>query len=103
MHNDSKNKQARVETELQQSNFIVLINSESASKSNWVQKEIILGNENKIKIIDILVSKMKTESEINHSVLEAIREANKALELTPKAIRRFYLAYECAGRESSLN
>jgi len=75
LHNDSENKQERVEAELQKSKFIVLLDSESTSKSNWVQRELKLAVDNKIKIINISVDKMKTESEINHLVLKAISQA----------------------------
>ena len=78
LHNNSKNKQKRVEEELQQAKFLVFLKSESASKSNWVQRELELAMENNIKILEVAIDKLKTESEINQLVIEAITKLTKA-------------------------
>ena len=76
LHNNSRNKQKRVEDELHKANFLVFLKSESASKSIWVQRELELAIKNNIKILEIIVDKLKTESEINQLVIKAITKFN---------------------------
>jgi hypothetical protein len=40
IHNDSVNKQHRVWTELDSSDYLIFINSKNANKSFWVQNEL---------------------------------------------------------------
>jgi len=92
LHNDSENKQERVEIEVQKSKFLVLLKSESISKSNWVQRELKLALKNDIKVIDIVIDKLKTESEISHLVVKAIK-ANKKFQSTAGSAVHFQRSF----------
>lgn len=52
LHNDSINKQDRIEKELAKSNCLILINTILAKKSNWVIKELSIAKDRNIPIYE---------------------------------------------------
>jgi len=52
LDNDSRDKQARVEEELLNSDYLILIKTMNIGKSDWVKKEILLAKENNIPIVE---------------------------------------------------
>lgn len=52
IHNNSKDKQKRVMSELKSSDMIFLIKTEEINESKWVKKEILLANKEGIPIYE---------------------------------------------------
>lgn len=52
IHNDSENKQARIENELADSDCIILLKTKLTFYSQWVRKEMDLAKELKIPIFE---------------------------------------------------
>lgn len=68
LHNDSSNKQERVEEELRTSNLVLLVKSESTHNSTWVARELFLAKHYNIRVVDVQIS--STDSE--HSIITAV-------------------------------
>lgn len=75
IHNDSEDKQGRVESELLMSDLLLLLKTKETFESDWVQKEIKIAKENKIRILEF---DYKKEKENNFKTM--IREIEKIIE-----------------------
>ncbi|MGU9852377.1 TIR domain-containing protein [Pseudomonas koreensis] len=73
IHNTAENKQAHVENNLLKSDILILISSESVSKSNWVLWEL-----KKAKLLGIPVIKISANEEDVPNIPTMLRiELNK--------------------------
>ncbi|TKG89256.1 toll/interleukin-1 receptor domain-containing protein [Puteibacter caeruleilacunae] len=61
LHNNSENKQLRVETELTESDCLILINTKDAKKSEWVNKELSIAIKNGIPVFEYDYKKLEEE------------------------------------------
>lgn len=68
LHNDSKNKQLRVFSELMLSDYFMMITSDNYHLSPWTQKEIMLAHKLKKRIIKINYAKINTSVYIKNSI-----------------------------------
>lgn len=57
LHNDSVDKQARVETEILSSDIVIVLETKSVWSSGWVNREVELAVSNGIYIFNVPVSK----------------------------------------------
>lgn len=64
INNNSEDKQARVISELDNSDLLILIKTKSIYKSKWVSLEIERANSKKIPIRGILVEDLKNINEV---------------------------------------
>lgn len=75
LHNDSSNKQERVEQELKTSNLVLLVKSESAYSSIWVARELLLAKYHNIRVVDVQISSADSEQSIIQAVSCVIAES----------------------------
>ncbi|NQX97226.1 MAG: toll/interleukin-1 receptor domain-containing protein [Flavobacteriales bacterium] len=65
LHNDSEDKQSRIENELYKSDCLILINTDKAKESEWVNKELSIACERNIPIYeynfeDLIINKFQS-------------------------------------------
>jgi len=73
IHNDSNNKQARVVTELEKSDLLILIKTVNINNSEWVDFEINYAKNNNIPICKIEIEKILNNE--FQPITKAIRNA----------------------------
>ncbi|EGQ8941564.1 hypothetical protein DC852_08145 [Vibrio parahaemolyticus] len=78
--NDAKDKQKFVIEQLDNSDLVVLLNTDSVSKSKWVRLEIDRANKNNTPVISIPLNGNKSISlnNINKYLRAELKKANKA-------------------------
>ncbi|WP_019274626.1 TIR domain-containing protein [Vibrio coralliilyticus] len=78
--NDAKDKQEFVIEQLDNSDLVVLLNTDSVSKSKWVRLEIDRANKNNTPVISIPLNGKKSISlnDINKYLRAELKKANKA-------------------------
>ncbi|ELB2839911.1 TIR domain-containing protein [Vibrio alginolyticus] len=78
--NDAKDKQKFVIEQLDNSDLVVLLNTDSVSKSKWVRLEIDRANKNNTPVISIPLNGNKSISlnDINKYLRAELKKANKA-------------------------
>ncbi|EHH2489028.1 hypothetical protein J7X20_004295 [Vibrio vulnificus] len=78
--NDAKDKQKFVIEQLDNSDLVVLLNTDSVSKSKWVRLEIDRANKNNTPVISIPLNRNKSISlnDINKYLRAELKKANKA-------------------------
>ncbi|MEH0086342.1 TIR domain-containing protein [Vibrio antiquarius] len=78
--NDAKDKQKFVIEQLDNSDLVVLLNTDSVSKSKWVRLEIDRANKNNTPVISIPLNGNKPISlnDINKYLRAELKKANKA-------------------------
>ncbi|HHX8708900.1 TPA: TIR domain-containing protein [Vibrio diabolicus] len=78
--NDAKDKQKFVIEQLDNSDLVVLLNTDSVSKSKWVRLEIDRANKNNTPVISIPLNVNKSISlnDINKYLRAELKKANKA-------------------------
>ncbi|WP_421167480.1 TIR domain-containing protein [Aeromonas dhakensis] len=78
--NDAKDKQKFVIEQLDNSDLVVLLNTDSVSKSKWVRLEIDRANKNNTPVISIPLNGNKSISlnYINKYLRAELKKANKA-------------------------
>ncbi|EPW8050420.1 TIR domain-containing protein, partial [Vibrio alginolyticus] len=78
--NDAKDKQKFVIEQLDNSDLVVLLNTDSVSKSKWVRLEIDRANKNNTPVISIPLNGDKSISlnDINKYLRAELKKANKA-------------------------
>ncbi|WP_045393037.1 TIR domain-containing protein [Vibrio rotiferianus] len=78
--NDAKDKQKFVIEQLDNSDLVVLLNTDSVSKSKWVRLEIDRANKNNTPVISISLNGNKSISlnDINKYLRAELKKANKA-------------------------
>ena len=78
--NDAKDKQKFVIEQLDNSDLVVLLNTDSVSKSKWVRLEIDRANKNNTPVINIPLNGNKSISlnDINKYLRAELKKANKA-------------------------
>ena len=77
LHNDSKEKQRRVESELMSSSVMLLLRSCSVDDSNWVCREIEIASQNGISRIDVPISRYSTYEMIESQIKKALKLKEK--------------------------
>jgi len=78
LHNDSIDKQKRVEAELASSDIMILLKSCSIDSSNWVKREIKIAHRYSIPISTIKIDKNSTYKQIEASICNTLKFNNKA-------------------------
>ena len=73
LHNDSEEKQRRVESELMSSSIMLLLRSCSVKESNWVSREIEIALQNGISRIDVQISRDSTYEMIEGQIKKALK------------------------------
>jgi hypothetical protein len=61
LHNNSLNKQARVEEELRAAHLVLLVRSESISVSRWVEWELQFAKRHEIQVVDFEIRSQDSE------------------------------------------
>ena len=82
LHNDSEDKQCRVEEELQSSQIMLLIKSSSIYKSKWVNRELKIARINNIPIVSVNFVENLSFPDIKTMIRDALltyNEANKSV------------------------
>jgi len=78
LHNDSKEKQTRVESELLNSDIMLLLCSSSINESSWVNREIEIANTHNIPIVGITFNEKDTHKKIESLINNILKISNKA-------------------------